>query len=915
MDHTSRTGCYYTTVGNYHDLSSRPHIAIEPIKGCHPKGIVPDSIAVERVVLERAVQAEIDEINESRRKNDWLGSHYVWNSREKAWTRRPLYNGPTPMPRKIFKDKGAHLQKVKSDNPLNKREAMRPHPVRRVRTHEHPLHHRREHRDGHGLHHSTDAQAKHTRGHPTQAHGHRALHNHHRANQDKCGMEGQQHQHPHHHRDDKQGVAQEEWLPIQALNEDHPLDVFSEMFSDDENNPAPRMSHRKSPQRKPVESRRPAHRPVLARIHSSKGKLVRHHAPPPHPHPQRPALHRTETYLENLPKRDAKQKTHHHPKQVIEKHARGLPLPPHPHRQGVRGMGGNHPTTTHHQKRRAGKAGDGKQSDSHVSIQGDQEASHPEPTPNAHPHVEDMQLLNPGGHPSTRGDAKTRVRRRTTFIIGPEHHSTPSDSSTPHSASVARKIVEDEANHTKPQQQSIAGHSQEAEEHLDLKERLRREIMAEDNKNAVHSSFDDDDNEATPRPQPPAQQRHFVSCPSIQSRVDQLQQPSAAGQGEEGEEDEPVDLKERLRRAIMAEDNEKAVCSASDHDGDDEEGMSGDGDIPRAQSASPTLPPGRQQTVPSPSDRSIVSSPHQPSAASQEGGSTDVEEMLRHAIMTEDNQVAVCSDEDGESEVDNEETPKALPPLALRQHQKAVADLSSQSKARKQEAVRERLLRIIATKGHKIDDTIQEEEEEEAPAPSSMDTRQSTPPSYASTGSKPSSLLTEGFMAQRVAAAAAVDDVGNNAPHYLPVQQQQDHQQQQEQEQQDDPHHPFGPEEPLMVTIELRKREVERWGTQVITRAVYKDDVPEHLRAQNKANLESQLVMRKLVENGHRTALKIQRIREEDVKNKPTTKEGRKKQGRAGRMEKKERPDYVLDYRYDHVSEQPMPNCGSRYIW
>ncbi|KAK6865151.1 hypothetical protein PG995_001679 [Apiospora arundinis] len=111
MDHTSRTGCYYTTVGNYHDLSSRPHIAIEPIKGCHPKGIVPDSIAVERVVLERAVQAEIDEINESRRKNDWLGSHYVWNSREKAWTRRPLYNGPTPMPRKIFKDKGAHLQK------------------------------------------------------------------------------------------------------------------------------------------------------------------------------------------------------------------------------------------------------------------------------------------------------------------------------------------------------------------------------------------------------------------------------------------------------------------------------------------------------------------------------------------------------------------------------------------------------------------------------------------------------------------------------------------------------------------------------------------------------------------------------------------------------------------------------------
>ncbi|KAK8114031.1 hypothetical protein PG999_006100 [Apiospora kogelbergensis] len=616
-------GCRYTIVGNYHDLSSKPRVVVEPIESHHPLGVELGILVVEAARMERIIQEGVDEINEARKQDPWFDREYAWNPREQAWTRRPSNERLPALPPGLIEDKKkakTHMSQVKSDIAVDQREVKSPAEVRTVRTHEYPLHHAN----------TTQVHLQHSMAH---RHGHHKKHM----------MSGQ---HPHHHSDNLQRAARKEQLQAQQPIEDyHPeLDVIDKIFSDEE---------KKSLRHDPAQNRRPAQRPVFARVHSSEIMPARRHTP----QLQRPVLHRTETY-------------------------------------------------------------------------------------------------------------------------------------------------------------SGAAIQDEEEEYIDLKERLRRAITDESNEEAVYS--DEDEDEETPRAQPTALQQELrhdaIACTASGFRSDlPQQQSSAAAKGDE-EEEEPVDPKELLRRAIMAEDNEGVIYS----------------------------------------------------------------------------------DKEDESETDDEQTRKAPSPPSRQQQQIVAAGPSSQSRACKQEGVRRRLLHAILPRGHKTQDTIQKEEEEEEAAPGQAP--------CVPGGSRPRSLLTQSLLAQR----AAAEDDGGNVPDSMPTHHNQEHDLQQ------------GPPYPLIVTTELCRQEAARCGVRVISEYIH--DVPARLEAQKMATRQSKLRLADYVEMGRRTGLQLQRIdkeEEESIKAKDDKKDPKEGPGKdqKGKTQEEERLHYVSDYHYDHLREQPMPNCGWRCPW
>ncbi|KAK8125718.1 uncharacterized protein PG998_001477 [Apiospora kogelbergensis] len=639
--------------------------------------------------MERIIQEGVDEINEARKQDPWFDREYAWNPREQAWTRRPSNERLPALPPGLIEDKKkakTHMSQVKSDIAVDQREVKSPAEVRTVRTHEYPLHHAN----------TTQVHLQHSMAH---RHGHHKKHM----------MSGQ---HPHHHSDNLQRAARKEQLQAQQPIEDyHPeLDVIDKIFSDEE---------KKSLRHDPAQNRRPAQRPVFARVHSSEIMPARRHTP----QLQRPVLHRTETYVEDLPKHDKRQqhhRHHHHPRQLTKTPARG-PTPPR-HKGGL-GIG--------------------------------------------------------------------------------EHHK----------YTAAEKSVEDGSSRPKSQQSGAAIQDEE-EEYIDLKERLRRAITDESNEEAVYS--DEDEDEETPRAQPTALQQELrhdaIACTASGFRSDlPQQQSSAAAKGDE-EEEEPVDPKELLRRAIMAEDNEGVIYS----------------------------------------------------------------------------------DKEDESETDDEQTRKAPSPPSRQQQQIVAAGPSSQSRACKQEGVRRRLLHAILPRGHKTQDTIQKEEEEEEAAPGQAP--------CVPGGSRPRSLLTQSLLAQR----AAAEDDGGNVPDSMPTHHNQEHDLQQ------------GPPYPLIVTTELCRQEAARCGVRVISEYIH--DVPARLEAQKMATRQSKLRLADYVEMGRRTGLQLQRIdkeEEESIKAKDDKKDPKEGPGKdqKGKTQEEERLHYVSDYHYDHLREQPMPNCGWRCPW
>ena len=104
----------------------------------------------------------------------------------------------------------------------------------------------------------------------------------------------------------------------------------------------------------------------------------------------------------------------------------------------------------------------------------------------------------------------------------------------------------------------------------------------------------------------------------------------------------------------------------------------------------------------------------------------------------------------------------------------------------------------------------------------------------------------------------------------------------------------------------------------VITELIH--DVPGRLKAQKKVTLNSKLQLAAYTEMGRRTGFQVRRINEGEEANvkdkgaKECPKEGPKK-GQKGKTQKEGKLHYVLDYHYDHLSEQPMPNCGWSLTW
>ncbi|KAK8048594.1 hypothetical protein PG994_010324 [Apiospora phragmitis] len=244
MEHQTRTGCRYTIVGNFHDLSSRPRIVIEPIDNHHPRGVDAGVLAVETIRLERMIQEEVDQINEDRKREDWFDSQSDWDPEEQAWARLPgvppplLIRRPTRLDRKGEPGQGqeeakAPVRQVKSDIALRQPEDNHPATVRRVRTHKHPLnHHHPVHgrRPAHGHHHK-HGQPKHAHGHQFQPHHPHHPLAHHQGNHNTHGESSRK----QHNQSDNMQVARQRGLPPQALKEDHhpELELLDDLFSDD----------------------------------------------------------------------------------------------------------------------------------------------------------------------------------------------------------------------------------------------------------------------------------------------------------------------------------------------------------------------------------------------------------------------------------------------------------------------------------------------------------------------------------------------------------------------------------------------------------------------------------------------------------------------------------------------------------
>lgn len=523
MDHQPLTGCRYTIVGDYHDLRTTPRILVEPIANQHPRGVDAGVLAAETMRLEGVLQGEIDEINRQREKNDgkndWLGSQYHWDRQEQAWTWNPYHKPPelTRRPSRWDKkpDQDHSARKAKSDIEFREQEDKHPITARRVRTHEHPLHnHQRtdKHRPGH------DHQAKHAHGH----HHHQTHHRRHKQAHDR------EHQGPHEEHSRKQQNQGDKMqlvqpgLPTQALNQDyHPeLDVLDKLFPDDKalqhNNPELDVldelfpddndrQHKSPPRDNHAQPRRNASRPVVHRVHSSKGRLARHNPP----RPQRPVLRRSEKYLGNNPKRDSKQQQQQqNPKHHAKKAVRFLPLLPH---KGDNAMDGQPTATTYDQSK--GSPVPDRHCDSEIPAKEDRKTpQHEDKTHSSH--REAIQSPSPSGDPSlSTGKAPMPRSRRPTFIIGPDSHSSPSDPSTPRDDAAAGKGVGAEAADN-PQPPSAADQKGKAEEEsLDsLKQKLRLRMLAEANEEAVGSDDEESatDDERTPkaRPLPTHMQRH-----------------------------------------------------------------------------------------------------------------------------------------------------------------------------------------------------------------------------------------------------------------------------------------------------------------------------------------------------------------------------------------------------------------------
>ncbi|KAK8048593.1 hypothetical protein PG994_010323 [Apiospora phragmitis] len=569
-----------------------------------------------------------------------------------------------------------------------------------------------------------------------------------------------------------------------------------------------------------------------------------------------------------------------------------------------------------------------------------------------------MRSPYPGGRPSA-GAGKTPMPRRSTFFIGPGSHSTASDSSTPRAAiTTTGRSIEDEAagnpqreqptaadgddeegemeNQTTPKAQSPRQHvlshpsnhprggsprvpstaGKSDEEHLDIKERLRRQIMAEDNQNTVCSSSDyDDDDEANTKVQLAQQRRQAAYGPPPRPyRAESPQQiPSTASKQDE----EPLDIKERLRRQMMADDNQDAICSSSDDDEAD---------------AKVRLAQQRRQAVYGPPPRPYrAENPQQATAASRGGEKQeqlDLKEQLRRAITSEDNAQAVGSD-DEESETDDQGSPKARsPPPSLQRHQKqrAPAGPSSKSKAGKQP------LYTISAKEGNAPSPIQEEDGDEDKAAARTIP---TAPSFSGRESKPSSLLTQSLMAQRAAAAGNI----NKAPAWLPTHHHLPHEQSQ-----------F----PLTVSMHFQAKDAAKRGLpEVLTTVVH--DVPALLKAQKQETQKSLQEMARYTKMGRRTGLPLRRIEEEDDKKKEAydkkkQEDTKKKQadaqkddqkGKAARAAETDftaaaaaiagggaadshpRPppraycigSHVSDHRKDYLRSQPMPKYGWHPQW
>ncbi|KAK8042065.1 hypothetical protein PG993_006588 [Apiospora rasikravindrae] len=858
MAHKPLTGCYYTIIGDFHDLKTKPRIVIQPIEGHHAQGVDSSVLAVETIRLERIIQEEIDQINEGRKKDKWFDSQYEWNPQNQVYMQRPdaarplLIQRPTtliPKPdqrQEEAKAKAAEetIRKVKSELALRQQEdKQHPTTIRRVRSHEHPLH---NHHHNHREHGHKPARGHHSRHvHPTHAHGHQAQPHHHQnqARQREHHLtHGEKSQNQHHQNSNMLQVARPEGLPAQALNANHePKLGMDDLFpEDDEDLPLLILDAKgaplgKIPSRiKYVLQHRPTQRPPIHRVHSSKGRLARHNPPRP---PVRPILRRTETYVEDLPKPDVK----HYGKKTV----RFLSSSPH---EGDKC--GHHTITTRPREREENSVGGG-QSETKASDHGDQETPQREVEPSPRHDEATVQSPSPDARPSV-ACVKTPAQRRSTFAIGPDSPSTDSDSGTPRAAAAAiitDMSAEDQAagNLQQKQQQTSAASAGQGDgsEHLDIAERLRRDMMAADNEDAVCSSSSCSDvdmkmkmNKGRNRKfQAPLHLQHVPPhLPSSQPNRDI--NPELPNTPRHKNDEEPkLDIEERMRREMMAKDNEDAVGSSSScsdveakiewnrkknrnrfhgplqlvqprHSSaqprsDSPQRLSTTGrnykgrlelrerlrrdvipeenetdDEANTEAQAPQQHQHQRQEVsfpPSPPSQPKTASPQQPSATANPGGKEeedlDTKELLRRAIMGEANAQAVGS---YESECDDE-TPRARPlPPCLQRHQKQreLSGPSSRSKTDKQEDVRQRLLHEISSKGGNAQPNTQEEEEKDEDkgkaAERAIPSCTTAPRASGEGGeSKPSSLLTQSFMAQRAAAESTPDHApaGKIPPH------------------------------------------------------------------------------------------------------------------------------------------------------